>query len=68
MSSLSITSIGQRVVFYPGLPEPVDFGESFPQMSEEEFFKLCQRLDPMRIELDAAGAINIMAPTLHSFF
>ena len=63
MSTISTTSIGQRVVFYPGLPETVDFGESFPPMSEDELFKLCQRLNPMRIERDADGAISIMAPT-----
>lgn len=63
MNSISTTSVGQRVVFYPGIPETIDFGDSFPKMSEEDFFNLCQRLDPMRLERDADGAINIMAPT-----
>ncbi len=63
MSSISTTSIGQRVTFYPELPTAVDFGSYFPRMTEEEFFDFCQRMDPLRVERDSDGEIIIMAPT-----
>lgn len=62
MNTLTATTSGQRVLFYPELPTAVDFGASFPKMSEEEFFDFCQRLDPMRVERDCNGEIIIMAP------
>lgn len=63
MSTITAPAFGQRVLFYPELPTAVDFGASFPKMSEEEFFEFCQRLDPMRVERDSNGEIIIMAPT-----
>jgi Uma2 family endonuclease len=63
MSTLQTTTTGQRVVFYPDLPTAVDFGSAFPKMSEEEFFEFCQRMEPMRVERDSNGEIEIMAPT-----
>jgi len=63
MSSISTTSIGQRVTFYPDLPTAVNFGSYFPRMTEEEFFDFCQQMDPLRVERDRDGEIIIMAPT-----
>lgn len=38
--------------------------EFVPQepMSEDEFFDLCQRVDPLRLERDANGKITVMPP------
>lgn len=50
-------------MFHPGLPTAVDFGASFPKMSEGDFFDFCQRIDPLFAERDSDGEIIIMAPT-----
>jgi len=62
MEPAATSNSGLRVVYTYEPPLTVDFGSSYPPMTEDEFLDFCMRNDEARIERDSSGEIIIMPP------